>query len=115
MPSDTLQWMLDKTEAEGITDVAVITNMQLLLTMAAIHTTTLTTTYILHDLELYPNPTAFDPYRFVRLRTDPDAPDPLGFKNREQYQFVSVTKGNMSFGFGRHAARGASLLPTRSN
>lgn len=195
MPSDTLQWMLDKTEAEGITDVAVITNMQLLLTMAAIHTTTLTTTYILHDLverpevveacrkeikevlaasespdemtthalfnmklvdsvmresqrlnppfldafrrytlkpvtlpdgthlpagciieaankpvlldpELYPNPTTFDPYRFVRLRTDPDAPDPLGFKNREQYQFVSVTKENMSFGFGRHACPG---------
>ncbi|CAK7202891.1 hypothetical protein SEUCBS139899_005618 [Sporothrix eucalyptigena] len=193
MPEDTLQWMLDKTDAEGITDVTELTNMQLLLTMAAIHTTTLTTSFILHDMvarpdvvkgcrqeikdvlaasddgtmstnalfnmklvdsvmresqrmnppfldsfrrytlkpvtlkdgtyipagclieaankavlmdpDLYPNPTVFDPYRFVRLRTT-DAPDPLAYKNREQYQFVSVTKENMSFGFGRHACPG---------
>ncbi|CAK7235002.1 hypothetical protein SBRCBS47491_009142 [Sporothrix bragantina] len=193
MPEDTLQWMLDKTEAEGITDATELTNMQLLLTMAAIHTTTLTTSFILHDMvarpdvveacrqeikdvlaasddgsmsthalfnmklvdsvmresqrmnppfldsfrrytlkpvtlrdgtyipagclieaankavlmdpAIYPNPTTFDPYRFVRLRTT-DAPDPLAYKNREQYQFVSVTKENMSFGFGRHACPG---------
>ncbi|OAA63267.1 ent-kaurene oxidase [Niveomyces insectorum RCEF 264] len=194
VPEDTLQWMLDKTDAEGITDVAELTNMQLLLTMAAIHTMTLTTSFILHDMVacpdvveacrreirdvlaaspdgsmsthalfnmklvdsvmresqrlnplfldafrwytlklvtlrdgtyipagclieaankavlmdpvLYPNPTVFDPYRFVRLRTDPAAPDPLAYKNREQYQFVSVTKENMSIGFGRHACPG---------
>ncbi len=46
MPEDTLQWMLDKTDGEGITDVTEITNMQLLLAMAAIHTTTLTMTYM---------------------------------------------------------------------
>ncbi|CAK7237381.1 hypothetical protein SCUCBS95973_009939 [Sporothrix curviconia] len=195
MPEDTLQWMLDKTEAEGITDATELTNMQLLLTMAAIHTTTLTTTFILHDMvarpdvveacrqeikhvlaasgddgsmsthalfnmklvdsvmresqrmnppfldsfrrytlkpvtlrdgtfipagclieaankavlmdpDIYPDPATFDPYRFVRLRTNADAPDPLAYKNREQYQFVSVTKENMSFGFGRHACPG---------
>lgn len=60
---------------------------------------------VLMDPELYPNPTTFDPYRFVRLRTT-DAPDPIAYKNREQYQFVSVTKENMSFGFGRHACPG---------
>ncbi len=47
----------------------------------------------------------FDPYRFVRLRTTA-APDPIAYKNREQYQFVSVTKENMTFGFGRHACPG---------
>ncbi|OAA57981.1 ent-kaurene oxidase [Niveomyces insectorum RCEF 264] len=193
IPEDTLQWMLDKTDAAGITDLTELTNMQLLLTMAAIHTTTLTTTFIVYDMvsrpdvveacraeiqavraaseggvlttqalfnlklvdsvmresqrmnppfldsfrrftlkaltlqdgthipagclieaankavlmdpQLYPDPETFDPYRFVRLRTT-DAPDPLQFKNREQYQFVSVTKENMSFGFGRHACPG---------
>ncbi len=60
---------------------------------------------VLMDPELYPNPTTFDPYRFVRLRTT-DALDPISYKNREQYQFVSVTKENMSFGYGRHACPG---------
>ena len=36
----------------------------------------------------------------------PDASDPLKYRNREQYQFVSVTKENMAFGFGRHACPG---------
>lgn len=44
LPDDTLQWLLNRAEAAGITDVANITHMQLLLTMAAIHTTTLTAT-----------------------------------------------------------------------
>ena len=44
LPDDTLQWLLNRAEAAGITDVADITHMQLLLTMAAIHTTTLTAT-----------------------------------------------------------------------
>ncbi len=47
----------------------------------------------------------FNAYRFVKLRTT-DAPDPMAYANREQYQFVSVTKENMSFGFGRHACPG---------
>ncbi len=48
----------------------------------------------------------FDAHRFERLRTSPSAPDPLGYRNREQYQFVSVTRENTSFGFGRHACPG---------
>ncbi len=46
MPQDTLQWMLDRTEAAGITQTADLTKMQLLLTMAAIHTTTISVTYV---------------------------------------------------------------------
>ncbi len=42
MPQDTLQWMIDNAEAKGITSATDLTNMQLLLTMAATHTTTLT-------------------------------------------------------------------------
>ncbi len=30
----------------------------------------------------------------------------MAYANREQYQFVSVTKENMAFGFGRHACPG---------
>lgn len=44
LPDDTLQWLLNRAEAAGITNTADITHMQLLLTMAAIHTTTLTAT-----------------------------------------------------------------------
>ena len=44
LPDDTLQWLLNRADDAGITDVADITHMQLLLTMAAIHTTTLTAT-----------------------------------------------------------------------
>lgn len=47
----------------------------------------------------------FDPYRFRNLRK-PETPDPIGYKNREQYQYVSVTKENMTFGFGKHACPG---------
>ncbi len=47
----------------------------------------------------------FDAHRFLRLRTT-DAPDPIGYQNREQYQFVSITKEHMNFGWGRHACAG---------
>ncbi|RYO93432.1 hypothetical protein DL766_000822 [Monosporascus sp. MC13-8B] len=50
-------------------------------------------------------PQKFDPYRFYKLRTT-DMPDPIGYKTREQYQFVSVTKESMGFGLGRHACPG---------
>ncbi len=33
-------------------------------------------------------------------------PDPLNYKNKEQYQFVTVTKDFMAFGYGRHACPG---------
>jgi cytochrome P450 len=32
--------------------------------------------------------------------------DPISFKTTEQYQFVAVSKENMSFGLGRHACPG---------
>lgn len=61
---------------------------------------------VLHDANHYKDPDTFDAYRFYNLRTQEDFPDPNGFKNREQYQFVSVTKENASFGFGKHACPG---------
>lgn len=61
---------------------------------------------VLHDEQYYPDAATFDPYRFYRLRTDKDVPDPNGFPTRESYQFVSVTKENTTFGFGRHACPG---------
>lgn len=61
---------------------------------------------VLHDPEKYEDPETFNAYRFYDLRTNKDVPDPNGFRNREQYQFVSVTKENASFGFGKHACPG---------
>lgn len=53
----------------------------------------------------YPDADKFDAHRFVDLRAA-KVPDPIQYKSREQYQFVSVTKENMSFGFGAHACPG---------
>ncbi len=33
-------------------------------------------------------------------------PDNLGYKNKEQFQFVSPSKENLAFGLGRHACPG---------
>ncbi|KAG8162698.1 hypothetical protein KVR01_007176 [Diaporthe batatas] len=193
VPDDLLQWMVEKTGEHGITDVGHLTDMQLLLTLAAIHTTTLSATAMLYDLAMrpevvhdireeiasvleetngvmtsqalfnmklldsfmresqrfsppfvdsfrryvykpitlkdgthipagtfietpslpvlhdpahYPDPEVFNPYRFYDLRTKDGTPDPNGFRTRESYQFVSVTKENTSFGFGKHACPG---------
>ncbi|KAF3766428.1 cytochrome P450 [Cryphonectria parasitica EP155] len=193
VPEDLLQWMVEKTMEHEINNIEHITDMQLLLTMAAIHTTTLSATAMLYDLAMrpevvhdirkeiasvlettdgvmtshalfsmklldsfmresqrftppfvdsfrryvqkpitlqdgtqipagtfietpslavlhdaahYKDPEVFDAYRFFNLRTKDDTPDPNGFRNREQYQFVSVTKENTSFGFGKHACPG---------
>ncbi|GKT55777.1 ent-kaurene oxidase [Colletotrichum tofieldiae] len=57
------------------------------------------------DESKYPQPLRFDPHRFVRLRSGVD-PDPIGYTSREQYQFISVTKENMAFGFGKSACPG---------
>lgn len=38
--------------------------------------------------------------------------DPLQYANKEQYQFVSSTKENMAFGFGRHACPGRFFAAT---
>ena len=61
---------------------------------------------VLHDPDHYPDPDVFNPYRFYDLRTKDGTPDPNGFRTRESYQFVSVTKENTSFGFGKHACPG---------
>lgn len=55
-----------------------------------------------HDPKLYPEPGVFDPHRFYDLR-NATKPDPINYKTREQYQFVTVTKENMAFGYGKHA------------
>lgn len=60
----------------------------------------------LRDPELYPSPEVYNPYRFYDLRTNPATPDPIGYRSREQYQFVSCTKENAAFGFGKHACPG---------
>lgn len=54
VPDDLLQWMVEKTAEHGITDVGHLTDMQLLLTLAAIHTTTLAATAMLYDLAVRP-------------------------------------------------------------
>lgn len=51
-------------------------------------------------------PGKYDPFRFVDWRTG-RKPDPIGVKNKDAaYQFVSVTKENMWFGWGKHACPG---------
>ncbi|KAI1776976.1 cytochrome P450 [Hypoxylon cercidicola] len=191
LPDDMLQWMLSKVDEFSLTDDA-IAETQLNVSMAAIHTTTLTVTMILYDLvvrpdlieelreeirsvlaandgvmtshalfemklldsvmkesqrvnpgslirfqryvskpvtlsdgthlpagymietahalavqdpSVYQNPETFDPRRFLNLRNG-TAEDLLKYKNKEQHQFVTVTKDFMHFGYGRHACPG---------
>ncbi|KAI1878121.1 hypothetical protein JX265_002489 [Neoarthrinium moseri] len=191
LPDDMLQWMMNKSAEFNISDDD-LSLIQLNLSLAAIHTTTLTTTMTLYDLvvrpdlvkelrheiktvlaandnvlttqalfqmklldsvmkesqrlnpgslvrfvryvekpvtlsdgthlpsgsmiespygsivqdpTLYTNPQTFDAHRFLNLRNG-TVPDPLEYKNREQYQFVTVTKDFMHFGYGRHACPG---------
>ncbi|KAK1563972.1 cytochrome P450 [Colletotrichum navitas] len=59
----------------------------------------------LQDGEFYENPSTFDPYRFLKLRSG-EVEDRLHYSSPEQYQYVSVTKENMVFGYGRHACPG---------
>ncbi|KAI1632917.1 ent-kaurene oxidase [Biscogniauxia mediterranea] len=191
LPDDTLQWMINKAGEFKISDEK-LAEIQLNLSMAAIHTTTLTLTMILYDLVVrpdiinelrqeigsvlettdgvmtthalfemklldsvmkesqrvnpgslvrfqrwvakpvtlsdgtrlpagvmietphalavqdplsYENPETFDAHRFLNLRNG-TSEDLLGYKNKEQHQFVTVTKDFMHFGYGRHACPG---------
>ncbi|KAK7953824.1 Cytochrome P450 monooxygenase ATR2 [Apiospora saccharicola] len=191
LPDDMLQWMMNKAEVNGVSDER-LAQLQLDLSLAAIHTTTMAVTDLLCDVvirpdlvdelraeikqvldghdgvatthalyemklldsvmresqrwnpisqarfprymtkpvtlkdgtqipsgifietplgpvnndpKLYPEPDVFDPYRFHDLR-NATKPDPINYKTREQYQFVTVTKENMAFGYGKHACPG---------
>ncbi|KAK8066512.1 cytochrome P450 [Apiospora hydei] len=191
LPDDMLQWMMNKAESYGVSD-ARLAELQLDLSMAAIHTTTMAVADLLcdivirpdtvdelraeikqvlrnhhgvfttqalyemklldsvmresqrwnpisqsrfpryiakpvtlkdgtqipagmfietaigpvnHDPKLYPEPGVFDPHRFHDLR-NATKPDPINYKTREQYQYVTVTKENMGFGYGKHACPG---------
>jgi cytochrome P450 len=57
------------------------------------------------DPALYPDPGTFNARRFSDLRAFRTS-DPINYKNREQYQFIAVTKENMGFGYGPHACPG---------
>ncbi|KAI0386387.1 cytochrome P450 [Hypomontagnella monticulosa] len=190
-PDNVLQWMLNKAGEYGVADLDVADG-QLSLSMASIHTTSLTLTMLLYDIvvrpqliedlrneiktvlttnngilshhalfemklldstmkeslranpgrlarfqrwvaksvtlsdgtylpagymveaahalavqdpNMYRNPEKFEPRRFLDLRNG-TAEDPLGYKNKEQYQFSTVTKDFMHFGFGRHSCPG---------
>lgn len=46
MPDDMLQWTLNKSDAHNMQDDAEIASLQLTLSMAAIHTTSMTTTHL---------------------------------------------------------------------
>lgn len=59
----------------------------------------------LQDPDIYSDPLSYDPYRFARLRAG-QVTDPLKYGSKELYQFISVTKENMGFGYGRHACPG---------
>lgn len=59
----------------------------------------------LRDPELYSDPETYDPYRFARLRAG-ESEDPNQYDSKEMYQFISVTKENMTFGYGSHACPG---------
>ncbi|CAG8956641.1 hypothetical protein HYFRA_00011952 [Hymenoscyphus fraxineus] len=59
----------------------------------------------LFDADIYPDPFKFDAYRFVRLR-EGSVKDPIGYNNREMYQFVSAAKENLQWGLDRHACPG---------
>lgn len=61
-----------------------------------------------NDPALYPEPERYNPYRFFNLRAGKTV-DPLDYANKEQYQFISVTKENTAFGYGRHACPGRFL------
>lgn len=50
------------------------------------------------DESVYPNAKEFDPYRFLRMRENPE---------REKFaHFVSPSVEHMGFGFGRHSCPG---------
>lgn len=59
----------------------------------------------LSDPRLYPDPGVFDARRFLRLRSG-EAADPLGYKNKEQYQFIGANKEDIFWGYGPHACPG---------
>ncbi|EHA49645.1 hypothetical protein MGG_08459 [Pyricularia oryzae 70-15] len=190
---DMLQWMIAKADKFNVVSDADLADLQLTLSMTAIHTTTMMTTWVLYDLmyfcpeviedlrteiktvlarhdgalntqamsemmlldsvmretlrynpvnvrafqryvrktvklsdgtvlpkgshigtpmhnvhfdpDLHPDPLVYNPYRFYDIRTG-KVPDPLGYSDPKQHQFVSLNKEINTFGYGRHACPG---------
>lgn len=51
------------------------------------------------DPARWPNGDKFDPYRFVKMRAASD-------EDAGKYQFVTINKEMVSFGYGKHACPG---------
>ncbi|KAK3689090.1 cytochrome P450 [Podospora appendiculata] len=54
MPDDMLQWMINKADSFNVKDDAELAYCQLSLSLAAIHTTSITATHIIYDLAAHP-------------------------------------------------------------
>lgn len=60
---------------------------------------------VLMDPCVFPEPEKFDARRFLNLR-EGKGYDPIGYENKERYQFVTATKEHLAFGWGTHTCPG---------
>jgi cytochrome P450 len=59
----------------------------------------------LRDETRYSKAEIFDPYRFYHIRAG-KRPDPFSYKSKDQHQFATVTRENLTWGYGQHACPG---------
>ncbi|KAH7320704.1 cytochrome P450 [Stachybotrys elegans] len=59
----------------------------------------------LRDEANYPEAEKFDPYRYYQFRTGA-RPDPFDYNNKDQHQFATATRENLTWGYGQHACPG---------
>lgn len=95
-PTNATRWMRKANRPVHLKDGTIIPAGAVFRVMAAPP---------LFDPDLYPDPLKFDAYRFMQLRSGA-AEDPIGYANREMYQFVSASKENLQWGLDRHACPG---------